>query len=103
MRIRRSVTRFFGLSVLPAIACAVVAYFGYYAIWGERGVLALQTTEARLDVQTEQLSQADAARARLQHRIALMEQGDPDLIEELDRGRLLEGGHNVVGVARPRN
>ena len=41
MRIKRSVSRFFAVLVVPAITVAVVAYFGAYAIWGNRGVLAL--------------------------------------------------------------
>ena len=42
MRIRRSVTRFFSVLVIPAVTVAVVSYFGAYAIWGNRGVLALE-------------------------------------------------------------
>ena len=44
MRIRRSVTRIFAASVIPAIAAAAIAYFGYYTIWGTRGLLALYDT-----------------------------------------------------------
>ncbi len=36
---------------------AVVAYFGAYAIWGERGVLALEDTQAQLGIQQQQLAQ----------------------------------------------
>lgn len=102
MRIRRSVTRIFVLSVLPAITCAVVAYFGYYAIWGERGMLALADTEARLGVQRELLTQARDDRTRLEHRIALMRPGsaDPDLIEELARSQLMIGAPGQVAVRR---
>ena len=56
MRIKRSVTRFFWRLILPAISVAVVAYFGSYAIWGERGLLALEDTQARLGIQQEQLA-----------------------------------------------
>ncbi len=103
MRIRRSVTRFFAISVLPAITCAVIAYFGYYAVWGERGMLALSATEDRLGVERKQLAQAQDLRARLEHRIALMRPGstDPDLIEELARDRLMIGAPGQVTVRRP--
>src|SRR5215469_5178710 len=100
MRIRRSVTRFFGRSVLPAISVAVVAYFGYYAIWGERGMVALSDVQARLSVQREQLAQAEAARARLQHRIDLIQSGDPDVVEEYARSQLMIGGPGQVAVPR---
>jgi cell division protein FtsB len=100
MRIRRSVSRIFSVSVIPAISIAVVAYFGYYAIWGERGMMALSDVQARLGVQKERLAQARDAHARLEHRIVLMRSGDPDLIEEQSRGQLLIGGTNQVAVPR---
>ena len=36
MRIRHSVTRFFGIIVIPAVSTAAILYFGYYLIWGTR-------------------------------------------------------------------
>ena len=102
MRIKRSVTRFFGISVLPAIAFAIVAYFGYYAIWGERGMLALTDIDARLGVQREQLAQLQTNRQRLEHRIDLMRPGnvDNDLVEELARAQLMEGAPGQIAVPR---
>jgi len=102
MRIKHSVTRFFGISVLPAITCAVVAYFGYYAIWGERGMLALADVQARSGVQHDELVQLQANRARLEHRIGLLRPGavDSDLVEELARGQLMEGAPGQIAVPR---
>ena len=102
MRIKRSVTRIFGISVLPAITCAVVAYFGYYAIWGERGMLALADVQARAGVQHDRLVQLQADRARLEHRINLLRPGsvDNDLVEELARGQLMEGAPGQIAVPR---
>jgi cell division protein FtsB len=102
MRIRRSVTRFFSVLVIPAVTVAVVSYFGAYAIWGNRGVLALEDTQARLGIQQEQLAQLTGTRTRLEHRIALMENngGDPDLVEELARTQLMAGAPNQVAVPR---
>ena len=100
MRIRRSVTRFFSLSVLPAITCAVVAYFGYYGIYGERGMLALADVNARLGEEQKALADAKDARLRLEHRITLMHDGDPDLIEELAHKQLMIGGPNQVAMPR---
>jgi cell division protein FtsB len=103
MRIKRSVTRFFGILVVPALTVAVVGYFGAYAIWGNRGVLVLEDTQASLGIRQEQLAQLQDSRARLEHRIALMEQNgaDPDLVEELARGQLMDGGPGQVAI--PRN
>jgi cell division protein FtsB len=101
MRIRRSVTRFFGMLVVPAISLAVVSYFGAYAIWGNRGVLSLEDTQAQLGIRQQQLAQLQDNRTRLEHRIALMEKdADPDLVEELARGQLMDGAPNQVAVPR---
>ena len=102
MRIRRSVTRVFAAMVLPAICGAVSAYFGYYAIWGERGALALEDTQAELGIRQEQLAQIRDQRQRLEHRISLMKPGqvDPDMVEELSRGELMNGAPSQVAVPR---
>ena len=100
MRIKRSVSRFFAVLVVPAITVAVVAYFGAYAIWGNRGVLALEDTQAQLGIRQQQLSEIQASRHRLEHRIALMEKNDPDLVEELARTQLMDGAPNQVALPR---
>jgi cell division protein FtsB len=102
MRIKRSVTRFFSVLVVPALSLAVVSYFGAYAIWGNRGILALEDTQAQLGIQQQLLSQIEDSRGRLEHRIALMEKdgADPDLVEELARGQLMDGAPNQVAVPR---
>lgn len=102
MRIKRSVSRFFVALIVPAVSLAVVSYFGAYAIWGNRGILSLEDTQAQLSIQQQQLSDLQANRARLEHRIALMEKdgADPDLVEELARTQLMDGGPNQVAVSR---
>src|ERR1700761_9169605 len=100
MRIKRSVSRFFAVLVVPAITVAVVAYFGAYAIWGNRGILALEDTQAQLGIKQQQLAELQANRQRLEHRIALMAQDDPDLVEELARTRLMDGAPNQVALPR---
>ena len=102
MRIKRSVTRFFSLMVVPAITVAVVSYFGTYAIWGNRGILVLEDTEAKLGIQQQQLAQLQDSRQRLDHRSAVMEKpdADPDLLEELARGQLMDGAPNQVAIPR---
>jgi cell division protein FtsB len=102
MRIKRSVTRFFTALVLPAITLAVVGYFGAYAIWGNRGILALEDTQAQLGVRQQQLAEVQADRQRLEHRITLMNRNDPDLVEELARTQLMDGANNQVAVPRAK-
>jgi cell division protein FtsB len=102
MRIKRSVTRFFSVLIVPAISLSVVGYFGSYAIWGNRGILALEDSQARLGIQQQQLVQLQGSRARLEHRIGLMEKNgaDPDLVEELARTELMTAAPNQVAVSR---
>ena len=103
MRIKRSVTRFFTALVLPGITLAVVGYFGTYAIWGSRGILALEDTQAQLGIRQQQLAEVQANRQRLEHRIGLMNKNDPDLVEELARTQLMDGATNQVAVPRAKN
>ena len=102
MRIKRSVTRFFLALILPAITLAVVGYFGAYAIWGNRGILALEDTQAQLGIRQQQLAEVQANRQRLEHRIALMTKNDPDLVEELARTQLMDAAPNQVAVPRAK-
>jgi cell division protein FtsB len=105
MRIRHSVTRFFGILVIPAISAAAILYFGYYAIWGTRGLIALADVSARLSVQEERLATLGDQRSRLEHRIQLLKNGaeDPDLVEELAREQMLGSTPGQVAVPRERH
>jgi cell division protein FtsB len=102
MRIRRSVTRFFGILVIPAISAAAIAYFGYYALWGTRGLVALADVRAQLSVRQEQLASFSDQRTRLERRIRLLRNGaeDPDLIEEVARGQMLGSVPGQIAVPR---
>ena len=104
MRIRRSVTRFFGILVIPAISAAAIAYFGYYTLWGTRGLLALADVKARLSVEETRLASLADERARLEKRIQLLRSGaeDPDLIEEIERRQMLGSSPGQVLVPRGR-
>jgi cell division protein FtsB len=101
MRIKHSVSRFFTTLIVPAVTLAVVSYFGAYAIWGNRGILVLEDTQAQLGIQQQHLAELQASRARLEHRIALMDKNaDPDLVEELARVQLMDGAPNQVAIPR---
>lgn len=105
MRIRYSVTRFFSALIVPAICAATIAYFGYYTICGSRGLLALTDTQAHLSVAHAQLTSISDDRARLEHRIALLQPGhvDPDLVEEVARAQLLGSVPGQVAVPRRKH
>jgi cell division protein FtsB len=102
MRIRHSVTRFFGILVIPAISAAAILYFGYYAIWGTRGLIALADVSARLSVQEQHLALLADQRSRLEHRIRLLNNGteDRDLIEELTREQMQGSTPGLWAVPR---
>jgi cell division protein FtsB len=104
MRIRHSVTRFFGILVIPAISAAAISYFGYYAIWGTRGLIALADARGRLSIQEERLAALAIQRGRLEHRIKLLKNGaeDPDLVEELSREKMLGSTPGQIAVPRER-
>ncbi|MDE2183339.1 MAG: septum formation initiator family protein [Alphaproteobacteria bacterium] len=104
MRIRRSITRVFGMTILPAISAAVIAYFGYYALWGERGYVALHGAQTQLADARGELAGLTDQRERLEHRIALMKSGtpDPDLVEELARSKLMDGAPGQIAVPRDK-
>src|SRR5690242_17785221 len=103
MRIRRSVLRFFGASVIPAICTAVIAYFGYYAISGTRGYHAYANVSAELATRQQALASVRGERMRLEHRIGLIEKGDPDTIEEVEREQLLGSTPGQVAVPREKH
>jgi cell division protein FtsB len=103
MRIKRSVTRFFGNLVVPAVSAAAISYFGYYAIWGTRGLVALTDVKARLSVQEGRLATLSDQRSRLERRIQLLRNEDPDVIEEVAREQMLGSKPGQVEVRRNRN
>ena len=102
MRVRRSVVRIFGWMILPAVTAAVVSYFGYYAIYGERGYIALTAVQNHLTEASVSLGALTDQRQRLEHRIALLKSGDPDLVEELARTELMDGAPGQVAIPRDK-
>jgi len=88
--------------ILPAVSVAVGSYFGYYAIYGERGYMALTAVQTRLADANTRLALATDQRQRLEHRIALLKSGDPDLVEELARTKLMDGAPGQVAVPRDK-
>jgi cell division protein FtsB len=100
MAMRRSVARVVGALIVPAICAATVAYFGYFTVWGERGLMALASARAELSGERQQLESLKGTRERLQRRIALVRRGDPDMLQELRRDQLLDADTGEVAVPR---
>lgn len=88
--------------VIPAICAGTVLYFGYYTVWGTRGLLRFEDVKAHLAVRRDQLAALTAKHTRLAHRIKLLEPGsvDPDMVEEVAHDQLLEAIPGQVAVPR---
>ncbi len=99
MRIRPSIVRIICWLTVPA-TLGVAAYFGTYALYGERGYVELMSTRSQLVEAHTQLAQLTDKRMRLEHRIQLLESGDSDLIEELARTKLMDGAPGQVAIPR---
>ena len=101
MRIRPSVIRIICWLAIPALLGGA-AYFGTYALYGERGYVHLLTVRTQLTEANTQLAQLTDKRMRLEHRIELLKAGDSDLIEELARTKLMDGAPGQVAIPRDR-
>jgi len=101
---RRRVSRGFSLIVIPAICFAVTFYFGYAAIFGERGLYALKESRGDLAMAKMELGEIRAKREALQHLISVLgdRKADPDLLEEIARGILLQTRPGDVAVPREK-
>ena len=102
MRIRPSVARFLWWLSVPALLLGS-AFFGYHALYGDRGYLVLTNLRANLSQSHARLAQLTDQRTRLQHRIDLLAAGDADLLEELARTKLMDGAPGQIAVPRSKN
>jgi cell division protein FtsB len=100
----RRIGRNISLILLPAVCCAISFYFGYTVIFGERGLLAWRQTQDQLRIVQADLAALRAKREALQHRISLLDGKaiDPDLLEEVARGELLQNRPGEVAVPREK-
>ncbi|HEX2763660.1 MAG TPA: septum formation initiator family protein [Allosphingosinicella sp.] len=82
-------------AALPALAILIIANFLGYAIMGANGVLSWGDYRRQKEEKLVQLAELNADKARLAHRVKLLDprHADPDLSEELVRREL--------GVVRP--
>jgi cell division protein FtsB len=71
----------------PAAALIVIAFFGGYALFGANGALAWGDYSKRLVDRQSELTRVEAEKARLEHRVALLDprHANPDLVDELVR------------------
>ncbi|AWU95099.1 septum formation initiator family protein [Azospirillum ramasamyi] len=74
---------------MPALCACVVAYFAYYAIHGDRGLVAMKQIQGEIAQAEEVLTQLRTEREEMERRAQLLRSDglDPDMLEE--RARLM--------------
>ena len=85
--------------VFPLLVMSLVIYFGYFAIYGNHGLLNWIRLQHAIDLKQTDLDSVRGERVALEHRVRLLrpESVDPDLLEEQARARLgLSGPDEVV-------
>ncbi len=75
---------------LALLGLSLVAYFGYHAVSGSRGLLAWREVSAELATSQQELDQVRAERVALERKVERLrpELLDRDLIDELARKQL---------------
>jgi cell division protein FtsB len=89
--------------VVPVLGIALLGYFAYHAIEGERGFFAWMSLNQQLK-QTHALADAVAAqRAELENRVLRLSSGslDPDLLDERVRAMLNYARQDEVVIVLP--
>jgi cell division protein FtsB len=79
---------------LVSVCCLVaIGYFAYHAASGKRGWEARSRLIERAEALDREIKGLEAARARLERDVRLLDAGDPDIVEEL--------AIETLGFARP--
>lgn len=83
----RSTASLIKAAIPPAIAILVIAHFAGFAMFGQNGLLAWGDYQRAIHTKSQQLAVVEAERARLAHRVALLDprKVDPDYADELVR------------------
>ena len=82
--------RLIAQAAAPAAALMVIGYFAFSALVGANGILSFGDYHRQIAVREGELSHVTAERARLAHRMALLDPrrgADPDYVDELVRAR----------------
>ncbi len=69
------------------MAFSVIAFFGFYALFGSNGLLAWGDYAQRYDARTAELARIEKERAQLANRVSLLDprHANPDMVDELVR------------------
>ena len=88
----------------PVATLALAAYFGYYLIYGNHGVLNLARVQQQIELKQAELDRIRAQRLAIEHRVSLLrpESVDPDMLEEQARSRLGLTDRDEVVILKDR-
>jgi cell division protein FtsB len=93
-------------AMAPLFGAAAIAYFGYHAVQGDRGLIAWWNLRYEIEKTDIALAEVGAERQVLEHRVSLLrpESLDPDMLEE--RARVMLGfvhpDDRIVPLPAPR-
>ena len=81
----------------PAIGACVVGYFVYYAVQGDRGLIALKHIESEISRAEQVLGQVRTERERMERRASLLH------ADHLDRDMLDERARSMLNLTHPND
>lgn len=89
--------------VVPLLLVAIGGYFVFDAIQGDNGLISYMVLNKKMDRLTIELAELERTRRALAHRVALLQEGnpDPDLLEERARAVLNYGRDDDLVILRP--
>jgi cell division protein FtsB len=87
----------------PLMGAAVMVYFGYHAVQGDRGLMAWWNLRFEIERANTVLATVSAEKKIIEHRVALLrpESLDPDMLEERARIMLGTAAPNDLIVPEP--
>lgn len=89
----------------PFVWAGIVCYFAYYAVYGERGLMAMRQLETEVAQAQGQLDDIHKERVRLENRSALLRPDnlDRDMLDERARLMLNYSHPDDVVIMLPRH
>jgi cell division protein FtsB len=92
-----------GALIVPAIAAAFLAYFGFHAFHGEFGIYNKHRLDAQAEALKGQLAQIKAEREELEQRVQLLHDGtiEKDMLDEQARRALNLSREDELTIYRP--
>jgi len=94
-----------GRTIGPAVWLCMIAYFAFYAVYGDRGLLSMRQLQTEVEQSRIVLAKAHDERQRLERRTTLLRPDslDLDMVDERAR-QMLNMSHNddIIIMLPPR-